>query len=239
MDRMRGLHYPAGSRPQGSNRNSGNMTVPPPKNARGSCFASTMSASWSELSRDGEFFLNPNAELTSTVLATQMSKPLVKDLINVCDYWYRPTPEEDGTQDIDGERRRQHSKHCAQANADLRCLVRLAGKQPRSATARSDRTADHARGSDHYRSARVIKATGLRSSPLASKRADDLFRTQALPEGTLHAAHHRGAEVRSAARPAASSHGIAVRLLGAIATISRGRIASDLATDGARRPIEL
>lgn len=53
---------------------------------------STMAASWSDLSRDGDFFLEPNAELTATVMTTQMSKPSVKDLVNVCDYWYRPTP---------------------------------------------------------------------------------------------------------------------------------------------------
>ena len=54
---------------------------------------STMAASWSDLSRDGDFFFEPNAELTATVMAAQMGKASVRDLVNVCDYWYRPTPK--------------------------------------------------------------------------------------------------------------------------------------------------
>ena len=47
---------------------------------------------------EGDFFLVPNAELTTQLMSREMLKPSARDLVDICVHWYRPTPKKIQTQ---------------------------------------------------------------------------------------------------------------------------------------------
>lgn len=53
----------------------------------------SMAASWRDLVSDGDYFLSPSAELTATLLDKHLKKASVRDLLDICDHWYRRTPK--------------------------------------------------------------------------------------------------------------------------------------------------
>ncbi len=54
---------------------------------------SQMACSWTELHKEGDFWLMPNAELTSMLLQRFLAKPAPSDLANVCLQWFKRAPK--------------------------------------------------------------------------------------------------------------------------------------------------
>lgn len=52
-----------------------------------------MSSSPFELTKEGDFFLATNPSLTNEMIKHFMSKYMNKDLVQVCNHWYKPTPK--------------------------------------------------------------------------------------------------------------------------------------------------
>lgn len=52
-----------------------------------------MVESWDALRREGDFYVEPNVDLTQQLLKAQLERAEVRDLVDVCLYWYAKPPK--------------------------------------------------------------------------------------------------------------------------------------------------